>query len=85
MMNHNNLFKTRFTEKKILILKSRIIISNENKEFFSNSNFKELISLFDNLDSKMKIFFIAGDVGVLKEKTVLFCEKKTKMVLSCRV
>ena len=24
----------------------------------------------------MKIFFIAGDVGVLKERTALFCEKK---------
>jgi len=57
-----------YTKKKLM--------SNANKEFFSNNNFKELISLFDNLDSKIKIFFIAGDVGVLKERTALFCEKK---------
>ena len=38
-------------------------------------------SLFDELESKIKIFFVAGDIGVLKQKTLIFCEKKDNLYL----
>ena len=52
------------------------VLSNASTDFFSNSNFEEVISLFKKLKNKTKVFFIAGDVGVFKERTVIFCEKK---------
>ena len=55
------------------------VISNANKDFFSNSNFEEVISLFKKLKNKTKVFFVAGDIGVFKERTVTFCEKKKNL------
>ena len=55
------------------------IISNVGDKFFSNRNFNDVISLFDELESKIKIFFVAGDIGVLKQKTLIFCEKKDNL------
>ena len=55
------------------------VTSNVNKDFFSKSNFGDVISLFKNLENKIKIFFVAGDIGVLKEKTIIFCERKNNL------
>ena len=55
------------------------VISNVNKDFFSKSNFGDVISLFKNLENKIKIFFVAGDIGVLKDNTIIFCERKNNL------
>jgi len=57
-----------YTEEKVL--------SNVIQKFFSKSNFEDVISLFKDLGSEVKVYFIAGDVGVLKYRTLIFCEKK---------
>jgi len=53
--------------------------SNVKKDFFSKSNFGDVISLFKNLENKIKIFFVAGDIGVLKARTIIFCERKNNL------
>jgi len=55
------------------------VISSVDKDFFSKSNFGDVISLFKNLENKIRIFFVAGDIGVIKEKTVIFCERKNNL------
>tara|TARA_B100001123_G_C15341952_1_gene1035352 strand:+ start:4861 stop:5799 length:939 start_codon:yes stop_codon:yes gene_type:complete len=55
------------------------VLSNASEDFFSNSNFEEVISLFKKLKNKTKVFFVAGDLGVFKERTVTFCEKKNNL------
>ena len=55
------------------------IISNVGDKFFYKSNFDDVISLFDKLERKTKIFFVAGDIGVIKQKTLIFCEKKDNL------
>ena len=52
------------------------VLSNVKQEFFSKSNFEDVISIFKSLESKIKVYFVAGDIGVLKKKTMIFCEKK---------
>jgi len=55
------------------------IISNVDDKFFYKSNFDDVISLFDKLERKIKIFFVAGDIGVIKQNTLIFCEKKDNL------
>ena len=56
------------------------IWSNAKKGLFLNNNFKEVTSLlFENLKKEIKVFFIAGDFGVFKERTVIFCEKNRNL------
>ncbi len=55
------------------------IVSNVGKDFFPYSNFEEVISLFKKLNKKIKVFFVAGDIGAFKERTVTFCEKKNNL------
>jgi len=56
------------------------IWSNAKKDLFINNNFKEVTSLlFENLKKEIKVFFIAGDFGVFKQRTVIFCEKNRNL------
>lgn len=52
------------------------IASNVPNNLFKDDNFKDVVSLFNDIDKKINIYFIAGDIGVSHKKTVLFCEKK---------
>ena len=69
-MSKNVLFEIYTKEK---------VISNAREDLFYSNNFEEVISLFENLKSNIKIFFVAGDIGVLKQKTMTFCEKKNNL------
>lgn len=55
------------------------ITSNVSKSFFKDDNFEEVLSIFNEIDEKINIYFIAGDIGVSYKKTVLFCEKNKNL------
>ena len=53
--------------------------SNASKDLFLNNNFNDVLSLFKDLKKEIKVFFIAGDLGVFHNRTVLFCEKNMNL------
>ena len=55
------------------------ITSNVPKSLFKDDNFEEVLSIFNEIDEKINIYFIAGDIGVSYKKTVLFCEKNKNL------
>ena len=55
------------------------ITPNVPKSLSKDDNFKEVLSIFKEIDEKISIYFIAGDIGVSYKKTVLFCEKNKNL------